>query len=39
MTAHLVIDMATAPLVIGVWLWLAWANGKGRHYRPTLARQ
>jgi len=26
---HLAIDMAAAPLAIGMWLWLAWANGKG----------
>ena len=23
--------MAEAPLVIGLWLWTAWANGQGRN--------
>ncbi len=26
---HMTIDMAIAPLVIGLWLCLAWANGRG----------
>jgi hypothetical protein len=26
---HMTIDMAVAPLVIGLWLCLAWANGRG----------
>ncbi len=27
----LLIDVAEAPLVIGLWLWLAWANGRGKN--------
>lgn len=26
---HLTIDEVAAPIVIGVWLWLAWANNRG----------
>ncbi|MFI5065167.1 MAG: hypothetical protein ACHP9Z_14505 [Streptosporangiales bacterium] len=26
---HMTIDMAVAPLAIGLWLCLAWANGRG----------
>jgi hypothetical protein len=29
---HLGIDVATAPVVIGLWLWLAWANGRGQDW-------
>jgi hypothetical protein len=27
--AHLVTEYAGAPIVIGLWLWMAWANGRG----------
>jgi hypothetical protein len=34
----LLIDVAEAPLVIGLWLWMAWANGRGKNRgRATLA--
>ncbi len=30
--------LASAPIVAGVWLWLAWANGRGYHWaRPAFA--
>ena len=29
---NLTIDVALAPVAIGLWLWLAWANGKGRDW-------
>jgi len=30
--------LAGAPIGIGVWLWLAWANGRGYHWaRPAFA--
>lgn len=29
---HLTADVITAPLVIGMWLWLACANGRGRDW-------
>ena len=30
--------LASAPIGAGVWLWLAWANGRGRHWaRPAFA--
>jgi hypothetical protein len=31
--AHLSLltDLADAPLVVGLWLWMAWANGKGKN--------
>ena len=29
-TTHVVADMVVVPLVIGVWLFLAWAIGRGR---------
>jgi hypothetical protein len=28
---QLLSEAAEAPLVIGMWLWLAWANGKGKN--------
>ncbi len=31
-TVHLIMDLASAPLVIGLWLWLAWANGRGQDW-------
>ena len=27
--AQLVTDYVGAPIVIGLWLWMAWANGRG----------
>jgi hypothetical protein len=30
--AHQFVDLAAAPLVIGLWLWLAWANGRGEDW-------
>jgi len=30
--AHLVPDEIGAPVVAGVWLWMAWANGRGRYW-------
>jgi hypothetical protein len=30
--AHQVADIAAAPLVIGMWLLLAWANGRGQDW-------
>ena len=29
---HLTLEIAVAPLAIGLWLWLAWANGKGQDW-------
>jgi hypothetical protein len=30
--------LATAPIAVGLWLWLAWANGRGYHWaRPACA--
>lgn len=29
---HIVPDEAGAPIVIGLWLWLAWANGRGHNW-------
>jgi hypothetical protein len=35
---NLLINVAEAPLVIGLWLWMAWANGRGKNRgRATLA--
>jgi hypothetical protein len=34
--AHQVIDLVAAPVAIGVWLWLAWANGKGEDWGRVL---
>jgi hypothetical protein len=28
---QLISEMAEAPLVIGLWLWMAWANGQGKN--------
>jgi hypothetical protein len=28
--AHLIADEVAAPIAIGLWLWMAWANGQGR---------
>jgi hypothetical protein len=27
--AHLIPDEVAAPLAVGLWLWMAWANGRG----------
>ncbi len=29
---HIVPDEVGAPMVIGMWLWLAWANGRGHNW-------
>jgi hypothetical protein len=34
---HQVIDLAGAPIAIGLWLWLAWANGKGEDWARMLS--
>lgn len=36
-TVNLIIDMAAAPLVIGLWLWLAWANGRGEDWARMMS--
>jgi hypothetical protein len=35
--AHQVLVLAGAPVAIGVWLWLAWANGKGEDWARPLS--
>jgi hypothetical protein len=37
MLAHQVAVLAGAPLAIGLWLWLAWANGKGEDWARLLS--
>jgi hypothetical protein len=33
---HLTVDEAVVPVVIGLWLWLAWANNRGHDWaRPA----
>jgi hypothetical protein len=34
---HEVIDLAGTPVAIGVWLWLAWANGQGQDWARMLS--
>jgi hypothetical protein len=34
---HQAIDIAGAPVAIGLWLWLAWANGKGEDWARLLS--
>ena len=34
---HQVAVLACAPLAIGLWLWLAWANGKGEDWARMLS--
>jgi hypothetical protein len=34
---HEVIDLAGTPVAIGLWLWLAWANGKGEDWARMLS--
>lgn len=29
---HIVPDVVGAPIAIGLWLWLAWANGRGHNW-------
>jgi hypothetical protein len=29
---HLTVDEVVAPLAVGLWLWLAWANGRGQDW-------
>jgi hypothetical protein len=36
-TLHQVVIMAAAPVAIGMWLWLAWANGKGQDWARMLS--
>jgi hypothetical protein len=36
-TAHQVVILAGAPVAIGLWLWLAWANGKGEDWARMLS--
>ncbi len=31
-TGHIVPDVVSAPIGIAVWLWLAWANGRGHNW-------
>ena len=35
--AHQVVVLAGTPLAIGVWLWLAWANGRGQDWARPLS--
>ena len=34
---HQIIAMAGAPVAVGIWLWLAWANGKGEDWARLLS--
>jgi hypothetical protein len=34
---HQVGVLAGGPLAIGLWLWMAWANGKGQHWARMLS--
>jgi hypothetical protein len=34
---HQVIDLAATPVAIGLWLWLAWANGRGDDWARMLS--
>jgi hypothetical protein len=36
-TLHQVVELAAAPVAIGLWLWLAWANGKGQDWARMLS--
>ncbi|MGC2191776.1 MAG: hypothetical protein WA751_05530 [Candidatus Dormiibacterota bacterium] len=29
---HIVPDVVAAPIAIGLWLWMAWANGRGHNW-------
>jgi hypothetical protein len=35
--AHQVVILVGAPVAIGMWLWLAWANGKGEDWARLLS--
>jgi hypothetical protein len=37
LAVHLGIDLAAAPVVIGIWLWLAWANGRGQDWARMIS--
>jgi hypothetical protein len=34
---HQIFDMAAIPVAVGIWLWLAWANGKGEDWARLLS--
>ena len=34
---HQVTDIGVAPVAIGLWLWLAWANGRGQDWARLLS--
>ena len=34
---RLIVDLGAAPLVIGLWLWLAWANGRGEDWARMIS--
>jgi hypothetical protein len=34
---HQVADLVCAPVATGIWLWLAWANGKGEDWARLLS--
>jgi hypothetical protein len=36
-TVHLIAEMALLPLAVGMWLWLAWANGRGEDWARLLS--
>ena len=36
-TVHQVADLVAAPIAIGLWLWLAWANGRGEDWARMIS--
>ena len=36
-TVHEVLVLACAPVAIGLWLWLAWANGQGQDWARMIS--
>jgi hypothetical protein len=34
---HQVVELAVAPVAIGMWLWLAWANGRGEDWARMIS--
>ena len=36
-TVHQVLVLASAPVAIGLWLWLAWANGQGQDWARMIS--
>jgi hypothetical protein len=36
-TAHSIVEMVLMPVAIGMWLWLAWANGRGEDWARMLS--